>query len=107
MCLILPCSISAIMCTCASAQTQACPGSTEIHSIVKPPAKKNGQIGISAAFAFVLVAYVTLAVSAYWVCRCLATGRLQSHVRLHLAGFGDDGSLPAACRHLATTFRSW
>lgn len=40
----------------------------EIQSIAKPPAKLNGEKGISAAFAFVLVAYVTLAASAYWVC---------------------------------------
>jgi hypothetical protein len=39
----------------------------EIQSIARPPAKHNGFKGISAAYAFVLVAYVTLAASAYWV----------------------------------------
>jgi hypothetical protein len=100
------------VCTCTSAQTRACPDSTEIHSIVKPPAKLNGQKGIFAAFAFVLVAYVTMAVSAYWVCGVLlwesTTYYVVSYdIRLHLGGFSGDGSLLAACRLLATTSHSW
>ena len=50
---------------------------TEIQSIAKPPATLNGYRAISTAYAFVLVAYVTLTVSAFWVG---ASARWHLHV---------------------------